>query len=196
LILNNARVGIIHAMEQMEQAGVHCFNCQHCQCCTYTSNSMMITPVESLEIVLYLIEQQRWNQALWQKLQDNINQFNLKNFTIAGSHKLLRKYYTCPFLVEGPKGCSLSRKIKPYGCLAFNASNARSHELLDCQSSIDELNLIEKKFQDVLKNQNDFLEDKLKWYCAKMPIPNALLSFSSIDLKELLSWGDQLLADS
>jgi hypothetical protein len=196
VVINKARESIINFMQNMERAGVHCFNCQHCQCCTYTSNSMMITPVESLEITLYLIAQNRWNQELFSKLEQNIEQFQLKNFIVPGSQKLLRKYYTCPFLIDGPKGCSLSRKIKPYGCLAFNASNEKSYELLDCQSSLTELNQLEDNFKTILKRQNDFLEDKFKWYCPKMPIPNALLSLTSFSEQLLIDWGNQLLADS
>ncbi len=196
MVLNNARESILNYMQKMERAGVHCFNCQHCQCCTYTSNSMMITHVECLEITLYLIEQNRWNNTLFSRLEQNIEQFQLKNFIIPTTQKLLRKYYTCPFLVDGPKGCSLSRKIKPYGCLAFNATTASSHEQLDCQSSLNELAQLERDYATILKSQNDFLEDKFKWYCRKMPIPNALLTLVSIPMEQLQVWGNQLLADS
>lgn len=195
-MLSNPRDKIIQVMSKMEQQGVHCIQCDHCQCCTYTSNSMMITRIEAYEIVLSLMNDVLWDEKLFERLGATIEQFQLKNFQVAGSRKLIRKYYTCPFLLAGPRGCALSRKVKPYGCLAFNAVDSDSYKKLNCQSDLTLLTELDSNFGQQLKSQNTFLEAKLSWYMDKMPIPNALLSFHLFTTGELLSWNDQLLADS
>ena len=82
-MLSNPRDKIIQSMSEMEQQGVHCVQCDHCQCCTYTSNSMMITPIEAYEIVSSLIKDALWDEELFLRLEATIEQFQLKNFQVA-----------------------------------------------------------------------------------------------------------------
>jgi len=112
---------LISAMAELEEKKFHCMNCVG-TCCTFVANSMQITPLEALEIMEGLNLNRTQAEELKMRLQDTILHYRLDQELSIGKKAIsqLRRTYTCPFFTPGPLGCSLSRSIKPYGCLAFN----------------------------------------------------------------------------
>lgn len=122
-----ARHKLIEKMHQLSQEKNDCIQCSGV-CCTYQRNSMQIDQEEAKIIINYLTEENFLNKSLIQKLQENIKEFRLNKDL--PTFKKIRRYYTCPFFKEGPKGCALPKEIKPLGCLAYNpqASNITNGE--------------------------------------------------------------------
>ena len=124
---------LIDEMTHLDSKELTCRNCVG-NCCTFESNSMRITPLEAIEILIFLEEENRINSDLITKLNNYIKDFRLDKETFFG----IKKNYTCPFYLGACQGCSISRGSKPYGCLAFNATeknvivgkNCHSNQLL------------------------------------------------------------------
>ena len=65
------RSQVIEKMKEITSAGANCFSCSGV-CCTFVGNSMMVTPIEAIELVHFLNEQGRWNNELLEKLNETI----------------------------------------------------------------------------------------------------------------------------
>ncbi len=143
------RQGLVLEMQNLENQTIHCFTCPG-TCCTSQANSMQITPIEALEILNGLsidtLSLEEIND-LKKRMEDNIHAYrlNVEIYTGKKHSQDLRKTYTCPFFMNGSKGCSLSRGSKPYGCLGFNpkenGDNGKS-----CSSNIELLQKREEAF--------------------------------------------------
>ena len=171
------RAQLILAMSKLESADVHCKNCTGV-CCTYVANSMQITPLEALEIIEGLNLTPDSAQELKTKLQQTVKDFRLDHELLTGKRGIstIRKTYTCPFFTPGPTGCGLSRKIKPYGCLAFNPKKANDNGS-DCASVTSLLEEREQEFHKFEDDANEKIRKALNLYWQKLDLPRALLEF-------------------
>ena len=167
------RENLIGQMQQLSNSQVDCSSCDG-KCCSYKSNSMQVTPLETRDILTYLKEQNRWNSSLKDKLKKCINDFRLDKEISTGKNTTFRRTYTCPFYTPGPKGCSIPPEYKPYGCLAFNPARTSS-EGEHCESDIKKLEEREKKYDPSETELNHKMKNDLGLWWDKLPIPYALL---------------------
>jgi hypothetical protein len=169
----NRRSNLIQRMDELESKGLGCQGCSG-NCCTFEANSMMITPLETFELITYLHNAELLNDDLKKKLQDTVIKYRLNNLSGNGKKSFIRRTYTCPFFAEKELGCPLPREIKPYGCLAFNSHHASLKASEHCFSEQELLSDREENNQeDQLINQR--LKEKLNLFWDKEPIPVALL---------------------
>ncbi len=110
------RQPLLDAMESAKNSGIHCGSCEG-TCCTYAANSMQIDETQALEMKRWLEAQGRWNDQLFEKLKECVDEFRLDREI---SNVRIRRSYTCPFYTGAKLGCSIAPEVKPYGCLAFN----------------------------------------------------------------------------
>lgn len=178
------RKALIHSMEALEKQGIHCGECNG-KCCTSVANSMQCTPLEALEIALWLKDQGELKSELEAKILQCIQDYRL-DYEIPTTRGIpFRRTYTCPFFKHESLGCFLSRSIKPYGCLGFNPTKPGMTEGGDsCQVNQDLMEGREKdwdKWEQEI-NQSLRLELKLNW--EKLPMPVALLDvMERLDIK-------------
>jgi len=160
-------------VEEMNQLESTQFSCRQCigNCCTFNSNSMRVSPLEAVEIIQYLIKENRLNHELVSNLQSNIDEFRLDKATMFG----IKKNYTCPFYLGSCKGCSISRWSKPYGCLAFNATEKDVIKGTSCKSNQKILEEREFQFKKVEEEFNQYIIKELKLAWVQESIPVALL---------------------
>ncbi|MCF8058439.1 MAG: hypothetical protein K9K67_04030 [Bacteriovoracaceae bacterium] len=171
--LNERRLPLLKAMEQLDEREVNCKNCPG-TCCTFMSNSMQMTIAETWDLYDYLQSSGLWTQELRDSLKRCIDDFRLLNRPSTGGSQLMRKTYTCPFFTQSALGCPLPKTVKPYGCLGFNPklknelsgkSCSANHEvLLQRESGLAQ----EEDINNILKE-----EFSLAW--EKESIPVALL---------------------
>lgn len=166
---------LIDEMTGLTNNKIHCFNCTG-TCCTYSANSMQISPLEAFEIILSLEVTSENVVEIKNKLKKNIQDFRLNHEIFLGKkiNPLLRKTYTCPFFVESAKGCTIKKELKPYGCLGFNPrieNDNGSH----CQSNVEILKDREETTHYTEENANTFLRDELLLDWKKLEIPKAVL---------------------
>lgn len=173
---------LIQGMKDLADANIHCQGCDG-HCCSYQSNSMQITPLETMDLLFFLKNQQRWTEELKQELQSCIQEYRLDKEISTGKNTSFRRTYTCPFYTPGPKGCSIEPQSKPYGCLAFNPQE-RNANGKQCKSLIDLLEQREEQYKEVECDQNQSLQDKYKLWWDKLPIPMALLELDKSLAKE------------
>jgi Fe-S-cluster containining protein len=96
---------------------------------------MQITKAEAHDIYQYLATNNLITAALINKLNDTIKDYRLDiEMPALGKNINLRRTYTCSFYTPGATGCSLPFEVKPLGCLAFNPTEEKSYELLNCVS--------------------------------------------------------------
>lgn len=164
---------IIDEMSRLEKGGIDCFQCTG-ECCTFTSNSMQTTPLEAVEVLLYLYQEKRVNDTLVMDLESNIKRYRLDSVPGNGQRSFMRRTYTCPFFLGKSKGCSLSRSIKPYGCLGFNPNIGGQTEGGNCASNIRFLEQREKDHVVLEEQLNQQLKDRLDIHWEKLPFPVAL----------------------
>jgi hypothetical protein len=169
----NRREILISRMNELESQGMGCIGCAG-NCCTYEANSMMITPLEAVELMVYLRDNQLLTLELKSRLEDAVKKYRLEHPSGNGRRSYLRKTYTCPFFNHTELGCPLPREIKPYGCLAFDSHHT---ELKASEHCFSELDILEKReaLHAEEKDINEKLKIELKIYWDKTPIPNALL---------------------
>ena len=162
---------LIDDMTTLDESDLSCRDCVG-NCCTFQSNSMQMTPLETYDLYLDLKNRLELsdNQIL-NHVNDCIQEFRLDQGMDPSS---LRKTYTCPFYLGEKQGCQISRKNKPYGCLAFNATESNVLKGSTCKSNIsiqktraDKFKTYEEKLNKEIKEFFDFKWDKL-------PIPLAL----------------------
>lgn len=174
------REGLISRMDELEKQGIHCFDCIG-NCCTFESNSMQTSPIETVEVYLWLKSEGRWDTSL-EEIKESIRLYRLDKEIATGDGTFFRRTYTCPFFKVQSKGCSLSRSIKPYGCLGFNPTETGVKEGVSCTIAKDAL---EKRAPDDLdfeSKANQWLKNLLGLYWDKLPLPLAL-----VKIDELLS---------
>ena len=164
------RETLIEEMSSLDGKKLTCANCVG-NCCTFTSNSMRITPLEAVEILLFLEESKSINNELILKLEKNITEFRLDKETSFG----IKKNYTCPFYLGSCQGCSISRGSKPYGCLAFNATETGVLQGTTCKSNQTLLESREDFYNEHEKYLNHYIKTTLQLTWEKESIPVALL---------------------
>ncbi|MDF3128221.1 hypothetical protein P0Y35_03320 [Kiritimatiellaeota bacterium B1221] len=167
------RQPLIDQMFRLADQGHHCGGCSGV-CCTFLANSMLITPVEALDLKTWLQSQGRWTDELILGLKECVKKFRLDQ-DLGDGRRSIRRTYTCPFYRNGPQGCSISRHYKPYGCLAFNARSPGVTEGGNCASDQD---LLEKQLTETESALNRKLKAAHQLLFDKAPIPVALLSLS------------------
>lgn len=163
---------IIDEMDKLFSLGKDCLNCEG-HCCTFTYNSMQVTPIEAVDTYVYLRENNLITDQLIKKLEECITSYRLDIEFNMGGRREFRKNYTCPFFNNGPKGCGISRKYKPYGCLGFNALRKGVSEPGSCTSNVE---LLEKRSLLSLEDKiNQELKEGLNLYWDKKSFPVAVL---------------------
>lgn len=168
------RLSLIDAMSELEEQGTDCSKCSGF-CCTYYHNSMQVTPLEAIDIINELITNERLTKELIEKLKTNVKKYRLDNEITDGRGRVMRRYYTCPFFNDTQLGCSLGRASKPYGCLAFNATEKNVSTEGKCKSQLELLEKREIEFSDKESALNEHLKSSLKLYWNKKAMPQALL---------------------
>jgi hypothetical protein len=173
---NERRKILIDRMNQLETSGFDCRNCAG-HCCTFTSNSMQITPLETIEILNWLTRSNLYNDETLNKLKSNVSEFRLDHYIGSKGRSLLRRTYTCPFFKGESLGCMIEKDSKPYGCLAFNSHHEIEKANEHCYSELNYLENREKKFIESENLINQKIKTHLNSEWDKLPIPLALLDF-------------------
>ncbi len=159
-------------MENLESQGMDCRGCQG-NCCTFEANSMMVTPVEAVELITHLQEKNLLTPVLKDSITNTITKYRLDHPAGNGRKSFLRRTYTCPFFNHGELGCPLPREVKPYGCLAFNAHHSQEKAGEHCYSNLASM----KQQDEFLKDDgvlNQELKTKFNLVWDKTPLPLAL----------------------
>lgn len=159
---------LLDEMERAEASGISCKGCAG-TCCTYEANSMMVTPLEAVELMTYLRDNNWMNETLRSKLEETVRTYRLDHAPGNGKRSYLRKTYTCSFFGFQELGCPLPREVKPYGCLAFNTHHAELKAGEHCYSDKE---LLEKL---VFEKENEEVKSKFGIFWDKSPLPTALL---------------------
>lgn len=167
------RAPLQERMDCLDKSQIKCSNCTG-KCCTLVANSMMLTPIEAMDLRLYLYENWLWNDELKEKLRQCIKDFRLGETLDLGRGRSFRRTYTCPFYMTTFPGCPLPTEVKPYGCLAFNPTKGKPTDGEGCSSDME---LLGKRESQMPKETeiNQVLKDDLKLTWDKLPIPLALL---------------------
>lgn len=166
---------LIKEMAQLEKNNIHCKSCNG-KCCTFQANSMQVTPLEAFEILVDMKNKQFNFNDYKSNFQNTIKSFRLDQelFTSKKNSPILRKTYTCPFFKSKELGCVLSRKFKPYGCLAFNAKVINDNG----KTCFSNTSILEKRESEFVTNEikmNELLKSELKITWLKKDIPTAML---------------------
>lgn len=171
------RAGLVAAMQARGEAGIDCRACSGV-CCTFVANSMQTTPLETLDLLAWLVSQKRVNAALIEALRSAVRRYRLDAPAPGdGQRNFVRRTYTCPFFTRDTLGCSVSRHAKPYGCLGFNPLRAGQVDGGDCASQIDLLEQREANFACDETAADQHLRQVLQLDWDKKPMPVALLEF-------------------
>ncbi len=167
------RSGLLERMSSLDTSNVNCSNCAG-KCCTMMANSMMITPIEAVDLRSYLYEKWMWNDELKEKLKECVKDFRLDDMLNLGRGRTFRRTYTCPFYMSTFPGCPLPAEVKPYGCLGFNPTVGTPKEGEGCTT---DLNLLEEREGHMASEEeiNLRLKEYLDLDWDKKPIPVALL---------------------
>lgn len=168
------RKNIIIAMQELENEGTDCSKCPGF-CCTYYHNSMQVSPLEAIEILIDLVTQERLNEELIKSLHENAKNYRLNVEVTDGRGRVLRRNYTCPFFKDQNLGCSISLESKPYGCLGYNPTKKEVSSEGNCSSNLDQLNARSKVTEEFECRVNQELKSSFKLYWDKKPITTALL---------------------
>lgn len=171
------RENIINLMSNLEKEGIDCANCISSECCTFVKNSMMVTPLETVELIQFLFRENRLNESLFVELRENIKNYRLDiPLPSDGKRNFARRTYTCPFLSDGAKACTISRRAKPYGCLGFNSTTTGAVDSTNCRSNQKILEEVAEEFKDYFKSQNRIISEQLSINFDKLPISVAILT--------------------
>ncbi len=165
------RKAVLEPMKEQFAQGMNCANCIG-HCCTSLYNSMQVTPLEAIDLYIYLKNENRINEDLVTKLKDCVKTFRLDYVISTGRNSSFRRSYTCPFYEPGAKGCSIDPQYKPYGCLAFNPLKVGVSESGSCTSYIKLLENRESQSEDEI---NEKLQGQLGLPWQKESLPIALL---------------------
>lgn len=171
----NRRRFILEDMSQLETRGISCLGCSGV-CCTDLANSMMVTPIEMVDLYSYL---KKISSSL-SDLKEKMRQANLKyklDILPPGIKKKsqFRRTYTCPFFLGSEFGCPLPRDVKPYGCLGFNRQKKEADIDQDCWSKKEVL-----EAQALANNEtllNEWIKQDLALDWDKEYLPLAVVKF-------------------
>ena len=169
------RKNLIGRMQELEDSGRDCKGCSG-TCCTYEANSMMVTPVEAVELVDYLKANHLFDEELKMRLLETVAKYRLDQSVGDGKRSFIRRTYTCPFFNHKELGCPLPREVKPFGCLAFNAHDVEKKAGEFCYSEKEVLEKRELSSNDEA-SLNQELKKKYSLSWDKTPLPLALLDF-------------------
>ncbi len=169
----NRRMIVQQEMAKANEKGLDCLNCSG-MCCTYKNNSMQVDPIQALEILSWLESEGRVNEELIESLDKVILEFRLNKDFMLGRNREFRRTYTCPFFMQKNQGCSLSRAVKPYGCLAFNPLEKNVSTEGKCSSNIEVLTERENVHFEIEEKANEILVKELGLYWSKKSMPFAL----------------------
>lgn len=199
--MKEIRQELILKMKELGAQGKGCADCKKANCCTFERNSMMITPLETIELYYYLKVENMWNKELIETLKQTITHYRLdKEIPSDGVRNFSRRSYTCPFLKLGPLACSIDPLYKPYGCLAFNATTIAAIDDEFCNSDQRLLEKLNNQYSDDLDTKNKIISKEIGVEEYKKSIPIALLELDklNIDMEELKKYltVNQLEADS
>jgi Fe-S-cluster containining protein len=166
---------LIEEMTGLTNNKIHCFNCTG-TCCTFSANSMQVTPLEAFEIIQSLKVTQNNLALIKSLLKQNIADYRLDHeiFLSKKRNSLLRKTYTCPFFIKGSKGCTIKKDLKPYGCLGFNP-RIEDDNGSQCLSNRMKLEVRENSERQSEEKANQYLKQKLQLDFEKREIPKAVL---------------------
>ncbi|MCO4753608.1 MAG: hypothetical protein KC478_03965 [Bacteriovoracaceae bacterium] len=167
------RMVVQQEMAKANEKGLDCLNCSG-MCCTYKNNSMQVDAIQALEILAWLESEERVNEELIESLDKVILEFRLNKDFMLGRNREFRRTYTCPFFMQKNQGCSLSRSVKPYGCLAFNPLEKKVSTEGKCASNIEILTEREALHSDIEEKANKALTEELGLYWNKKSMPFAL----------------------
>lgn len=173
----NRRELLLNLMETLESQGMGCIGCKG-TCCTFEANSMLVTPLEALDLYSYLHRQNLLTVELKARLEENVKQYRLEPKFTGARRSYLRKTYTCPFFGHQELGCPLPRNVKPYGCLAFDSHHVELKASEHCYSEKEILEERERRHPEEYAI-NEELRRKFSLLWEKAPIANALLDFWS-----------------
>ena len=169
---------LLEDMTQLESRGLSCLGCSGV-CCTEVANSMMVTPIEAVDLFSYLVKTTSDLEALKARMKAAVEKYKLDILPPGIKKKSqFRRTYTCPFFLGSEFGCPLPRDIKPYGCLGFNRQKKEADIDQDCWSNIEVL-----KAQDSSNNDqvlNTWIKNELKLDWEKDYLPLVVIQF--IDL--------------
>ena len=168
------RQELCQEMLRLEKEGIDCAHCTGI-CCSFIANSMQTTPLETLEIINYLSRHHLLNEELLEKLHQVIKDYRLDYHLDTGSGLDFRRTYNCPFYRPGSKGCSLSRTVKPLGCLAFNPGKLNITEGEACAPGFEALKNHQVSWSAEEDMANQFISNTLKLYWQKLPMPLAII---------------------
>jgi hypothetical protein len=175
--MSTAKIRREFLLLEMDQNYANGINCQDCpgHCCTSSSNSMQITPLEAMDLILFLKSQNRLTCELKEKLKNCIKEYRLDHEISTTRGIPFRRTYTCPFYHPGPKGCSIEPQYKPFGCLAFNPQKKKDQGNQSCQSNSHSYKKREDAYsmEEEILNGNLIREYNLSW--RKKSIPEAIL---------------------
>ncbi len=174
LYSSQRRDSLLQPMNRLKQSNINCFECRGV-CCTFVANSMQITPLEALELFLFLKQQKRWSAPLLKSLSSTIKNYRLDVEIQTHRSSQMRKTYTCPFYTEGGKGCSIFPEFKPYGCLGFNPLYSGCVGEGGCESDISKLSVRDNIWSNKEAMANQLIKDFCKFSWDKLDIPRALI---------------------
>ena len=166
------RKELIDEMLQNEDAGYDCLKCSG-MCCSYQANSMHITSLEALEILIKLESIDKL-ENLKDVLLNNIDEFRLDKVLLTSRGNSFRRSYTCPFFKEG-LGCFIGKSLKPYGCIAFNPRKKEQANGGECLSNLLTQEKREKYFYEQEFKANEDLKRKYGIDLLKKSIPEKVL---------------------
>ncbi|MFY7991972.1 MAG: hypothetical protein ACOVP4_01665 [Bacteriovoracaceae bacterium] len=171
----NRRRFLLEDMSQLETRGISCLGCSGV-CCTDMANSMMVTPIEMVDLYSYLKKDSSSLNDLKEKMQLTNLKYKLDILPPGIKKKSqFRRTYTCPFFLGSEFGCPLPRDVKPYGCLGFNRRKKEADIDQDCWSKKEILETQVKANNEALLNEWIKQDLALDW--DKEYIPLAVIKF-------------------
>jgi Fe-S-cluster containining protein len=175
LLSTERRAPLLGIMSDLMGRSINCFSCSGV-CCTFEANSMLVTPLEAAELYQYLESEKRVGAELLSHLESTIKRYRLDVELQTHRNQFMRKTYTCPFYEEGPRGCAVSRTVKPYGCLGFNPTKEGCSGNGGCESYTDRLLERDEKWEIIEQEANLFIAESLSLSWKKIDICRALLN--------------------
>lgn len=161
---------LLEDMTQLESRGLSCLGCSGV-CCTEVANSMMVTPIEAVDLFSYLVKTTPDLEALKTRMKAAVEKYKLDILPPGIKKKSqFRRTYTCPFFLGSEFGCPLPRDIKPYGCLGFNRQKKEADIDQDCWSNIEVLRAQDSSNNDQVLNTWIKNELKLDWEKDYLPL--------------------------
>jgi hypothetical protein len=173
------RQNLIDEMDRLIASDLTCVACSGL-CCSFEANTMMVTPLEALELFYFLVSRKLWDSSLVNQITTCISRSRLDQSPPGnGRRDFARRSYTCPFYLEKAQGCIISRGFKPYGCLAFNPHEAGLTAGGGCHSNQQALVFREEANQRSEARWNDRIITQLDLSWKKETIPVAIMAMAS-----------------